>query len=623
MKMSGRSLIIPLLLALSLQGWAKDIPAPIGLGKEETEKFEKMSPHEKQEFVKLRARQTDNMHKFLKNLNIDKEPNYTELSKTMDIYYELVSPAEKRKIVAKLSHGETDQLPPELFKTLLERRRQKRLLLLLPDNIYFDRNLSFQQKLDKVWEKIDADQSPEGKKLKEELKKIKDTDDPKVLHGVLGTATEKIPTTLYPMDRDNAINKLINPNLEKDFDGYCKGKGAKTVKDKCQCEGVNFDRADLREEKFNEKKGFILMDNKCPDANYLDFRKKQDINSKHLNIGKDDCKGGRPLKDGDDPTFSQRHQRVRSQHGHGYCWGFSGTALLEDYYFSQTGKTIELSPLDLISKSESGTSLVSSEEGGHVKDLLEGAALFGSCEEKFAPYPQDCWEIKKYATFANVIPIKVSRTCLAMKLKKKYEKSYEKITDVTGSDCRVGVDTLLDDQKSLRNLVKEMSGIIEYLSQSKEDLQSIARKIQSSEGHFQKFIDSIIISDDCKNNNNLDVFSKIKHGGVYYSDEEKPAGIMGQAAAFMEMKKVMTDFNRPVSLFICADALEKKNSKGVVSAGCGGHFVVATNYRWNEKKNQCEVFIRNSWGEDDKAIHGWKPMTEILSSVKGTDYILP
>ncbi|MEO5970971.1 MAG: hypothetical protein ABIQ95_13665, partial [Bdellovibrionia bacterium] len=83
-------------------------------------------------------------------------------------------------------------------------------------------------------------------------------------------------------------------------------------------------------------------------------------------------------------------------------------------------------------------------------------------------------------------------------------------------------------------------------------------------------------------------------------------------------------------LSICYNALIPQLREGNVQSTraseidfnerCGSHAVVANAVRWDPKTNNCQVYIKNSHGEDAILKSAWYPAKDIFSHTVGITY---
>jgi hypothetical protein len=340
--------------------------------------------------------------------------------------------------------------------------------------------------------------------------------------------------------------------------------------------------------------------------------------------------------------YSNRFPPVRDQDGHGYCWAFAATALYEEelclesrknkalnYKCGQKLSVLDLSRCDFSLSSDYG-------EGGNIASGLECVTQKKAEYKKLKPIKGGA-AAEESITEINHKP----GICL-----EKYAPYYNLMSGVSGFiDSIVGVS----DPKSLNDyfvekrnecheaestqemneLVNDVAGILkDYLPKHEQmgvDFKAAIRKKQLD--HY--FLRDILITPQCEKTR-LSVNKKYE---VKEEDFDRQVWEEGTIINGVVKKKtvVIPAKTEKQKLAILAQNLKNGRSVGgsicwnkyikdsrasyyekiflvpgtlFADDACGGHAVVYSGMRWNQSKNQCEVFVRNSWGAD-APLDGW------------------
>jgi hypothetical protein len=353
--------------------------------------------------------------------------------------------------------------------------------------------------------------------------------------------------------------------------------------------------------------------------------------------------------------YSGRFPPVRDQDGHGYCWAFAATALYEEelclesrknkalnYKCAQKLSVLDLSRCDFSLSSDFG-------EGGSIASGLECVT------QKKAIYKN--LKTIKVGNEADVIIKEISHKpgiCL-----EKYAPYYNLMSGLSGfADSILGVS----DPKSLNDyfvekrnecheaespqkmseLVNDVAGILkDYLPKHDQmgvDFKTAIQKKQLD--HY--FLRDILITPQCEKtrlnvNKTFDVVEEdfdrqswtegtVSNGIHKQKTVVVPAKTEKQklASLVQSLKK-----GRSVGGSMCWNKYIKDShasyyEKIFLAPGtlfdddaCGGHGVVYSGMRWNQTKNQCEVFVRNSWGAD-APLDGWVEAGRLMKHTMST-----
>jgi hypothetical protein len=317
------------------------------------------------------------------------------------------------------------------------------------------------------------------------------------------------------------------------------------------------------------------------------------------------------ISEKDCPTydFSDRYPPIRDQNGHNICWAFSSAALFEEQLCLESRKPgylgaykcgEKLSVLDILrcnfKLGLKGNEISSSEktlkcilglndenEESKKKNIQQG---MGICLEEFAPYSHFRDGLAGYS-----------------------DKVLRKITDVysfnsylmeLNSSCSSSIGAGQVEEK-----MKDSIAILRKLLPKQENMGVNFEKILIEKNNDQEYLRKILVTPLCEKNR----IQPIERLSVQvHQIDQLP--ILGKINLYQESLHK----GRSVLGTICINEfISNKNEQPLDMSKCEYHAVVFGGLKWNPAKKQCEVFIRNSWGQG-AILNGWVKASAVLQN---------
>jgi hypothetical protein len=353
-------------------------------------------------------------------------------------------------------------------------------------------------------------------------------------------------------------------------------------------------------------------------------------------------------------NFSNRFPPVRDQDGHGLCWSFAAAALYEEALCleSKKDKTVKyecgqkVSVLDMARCDFAIGSGFS--EGGNsdqaLKCVLSEKADYLTLKrvgDKSASVQKTIKEHKPGVCLESRAPFYNLKNGLSG----LYDEIFKGVSDPKSfNDYLVEIYrdcTNCKTKKTNNTKLDETVAVLKKMLPKQESYGVDFRKALTQGLTDEEFLRQILITPSCEKNR-LDLSDKYQVKSEDFSAYTRKSikWINGKLVTektnipeattskkFESLKKSLKN-GRSVEASICFNKYksEKKNSflenlfgsfAGPVSENdCGGHAIVLAGLRWNNEKNQCETFVRNSWGSG-ASLNGWVKAENVLDATFG------
>jgi hypothetical protein len=363
--------------------------------------------------------------------------------------------------------------------------------------------------------------------------------------------------------------------------------------------------------------------------------------------------------------FTARFTREQDQGSRGQCYAFAAAALFEEHGCA-TGRMkcgTEISPIDI---SRDYPDLVDPftgkipmqrdwkrdyfrlaymNQGGVTDQILEAALDEGVCEAVHAPWfpplPQRCRWIGDHSTCViEGLKSQKNRYDRAMRRWARWSQDPEVrlvlgVFGKTRAERHAGtLSAILKDTRSflpeelhpsdlkVEALLAEASDDFEFVQKALIPPRCAENRIRLQGTVWREDWARIWITRRATVQTGEDG-SEIT--SVSSTGEKLYRSRFTNAERFKQLGDAITLSGRSAALGLCAEsALVRRKARGdnaLEPSYCKPHAVVANGLKWNEKKGQCEIHIRNSWGPAS-ALRGWLPVEPILNSTMRISGIL-
>ena len=318
---------------------------------------------------------------------------------------------------------------------------------------------------------------------------------------------------------------------------------------------------------------------------------------------------------------------VRDQDGVGFCWAFAGADLYGEYLCQldrkYCGKNISVLSGMLAGKNNWKYGIDTQGDGGHILDILEGFMLTGAlCEEKY-------WELPSMDSFFCTLFNK-DKKCFRDRMFKIFTQMRNELEKSNNLlECR-------NKPEKLFEFISEINSLIEHRDISDEVILDFVR-----ENNFEALSKMILVPIDCLKNNinvldefgpsaayDFQVFDVLFYERDFQTDFSRPYKSEPNSRKVNEVIKGF-QAGGSVAITYCSKELMKKypfsnslkkDHSNLLADNCGNHASVLTGIRWNDKKNRCEVKLRNSWGSGSP-LSGWMDAQRVLNTVYKINYM--
>jgi hypothetical protein len=364
------------------------------------------------------------------------------------------------------------------------------------------------------------------------------------------------------------------------------------------------------------------------------------VSSVYAEITKEECS--------QEYDYSDRYPGVRDQDGHGLCWSFAAAALYEEalclesrtnpkinYECGQRISVLDMARCDFAIGSgyneggfaESALKCVLSKKPKYLKIKRIDDKRANLSRESKEHAPGVCLETK--APFYN----------LRGGISGLYDELFKGVYDPNSLNHYL-VNTYREFancvHESNKNKLNDSIAVLKKILPKQEAYGVDFKKALTSGLEDEEFLRSILITPKCEEAR-LDISAKYKVNtenfqgytivSVSYSDGKKTSKTtrvpeVPTEKKFKSLKNALKN-GTSVHASICYGKYrsEKKSSfldglfgdlaGPVTDDDCGGHAIVLAGLRWNEKKNRCETFVRNSWGSGS-SLSGWVKADNLL-----------
>ncbi len=299
--------------------------------------------------------------------------------------------------------------------------------------------------------------------------------------------------------------------------------------------------------------------------------------------------------------YSDRYPPIRDQNGHGLCWAFTSAALIEEQLCLESRKPghtgsyqcgEKLSVLDVSRcqfnlgiKGEEGwygdkalKCILGSHDEADKSEQKNIQAGMGICPEHFAPYANFRDGLKGYID-------KVSRN----------------ITDVQSfTSYLLELNHFCPSNKEAQPLqgnFQESISVLQKLLPEQEKMGVNFKQILNEKNNDQEYLRKILITPECEKNR-IQPTEKISVKVTLMDKVEnnKLSKISIQEKVKLYQESLLK--GRSLIGTICYNHYSSKDSESSLeNTKCIEHAVLFGGLKWNPAKKQCEVFLRNSWGQ--------------------------
>jgi hypothetical protein len=361
-------------------------------------------------------------------------------------------------------------------------------------------------------------------------------------------------------------------------------------------------------------------------------------------IAKKDCQ--------ENIDYSSRFPPVRDQDGHGLCWSFAASALFEEALCLDSKRDRSLKyecgqKISVLDMARCNFALGSGfSEGGLTEGALECVLSKNAkylnlkrIDDKRANKEYEAKEhrpgvcIEENAPFHN----------LRGGINGLYDDYFRGVVDPNSlNDYLVKLYQQCTDQTKLEGAV----AILKKMLPKQETYGVDFKKALTSGLKDEEFLREILITPNCVKQR-LDLSHKYQVKTENFSAYEIVSDNiingkrtitrtkMPEATLDKKFSSIKQSLKSGTSIEagICYNRYnyEKKNTflsslfakpDGPVSKNdCGGHAIVLAGLRWNESKNQCETFVRNSWGSS-ASLNGWVKIDNVLEVTFNTSQLV-
>ncbi len=335
---------------------------------------------------------------------------------------------------------------------------------------------------------------------------------------------------------------------------------------------------------------------------------------------------------------SSHFSPLRDQDGHGLCWAFAASTLLEEENCKRDPKQCgqALSPIDAsrctwsLEKKEGIFNQAEADESGDPDKALSCGLDHGVCSEELAPI-----EGMKDVTcsWQQIIKLQMEGPkCFTGKLAKYYEK-YSMFRGMLGTCKASSANKTVPDY--ITRLTKDLQKNFQDLAPKQAALGVDVVKNLREAKNASDFLKSVLITPKCEANRALTNKKSVtvvhlgekEHQGKYWDAIQDGLRHQRSVAIGVCMGKIKSPSFPPwlVTTTQAIAFLDDRIAKPISHPywdefNCAGHALVVTGMRWNKDKNKCELKLRNSWGKTDM-LNDWETADNLLHGMVDVSYI--
>ncbi len=298
--------------------------------------------------------------------------------------------------------------------------------------------------------------------------------------------------------------------------------------------------------------------------------------------------------------YSSRFGPTRDQDGHGYCWAFAASALVEENLCKADKKNCgnSISTLDI---SRCSWRLLSVSEGWITGESLKCATSSGVCTEKLAPYSNLS---SMRCSLWDMIGVESSIKCNHKELADIYDnwKKNENCNRVSNTSI-LAVSQLATGIRG--ELIRSLqSKVPEQALTGKEAIDLLAGSSSKSD-----YLKKLLIPRACAQN-------RKKVSGEIVEKSVDPESTVEKKQEILDF--ITEGLKNNSSVAIGLDLGRTGTFNEFLYGKKSNHSIVVTGMRYHN--GQCEFQLKNSWGAGAD-FNGWYPVDELKDAIYSGLYL--